>query len=126
LTRKFSLIAALLIFIVASGACGAAQSMTQLYFISPHMESEAHLFHRIIFRSFQGIGGAGCFSIAMVVFFELIPKEKYAKYGSIVSADIAFATLLGPLFGGIITDNTTWRWVFLIKYSIRRHPTGRS
>jgi MFS family permease len=53
----------------------------------------------------------------MVVFFELIPKENYAKYGSIISADIALATLLGPLFGGIITDNTTWRWVFLIKYS---------
>ena len=70
---------------------------------------------RIVFRSLQGIGAAGCFSISMIVFFELIPREKYPKYGSIISADIALATLLGPLLGGIITDTTTWRWVFLIK-----------
>ncbi len=51
----------------------------------------------------------------MIVFFELIPKDKYPKYGSIVSADIALATVLGPLLGGVIVDSTTWRWVFLLK-----------
>ncbi|KAK8069348.1 hypothetical protein PG994_005964 [Apiospora phragmitis] len=92
--RKWALLAALTIFIIASALCGASQNMTML----------------IVFRAVQGLGGAGCFSISMVVFFELIPQEKYPKYGSIISADIAFATLLGPIIGGAIADSTTWRW----------------
>lgn len=51
----------------------------------------------------------------MIVFFELIPKNKYPKYGSIISVDVALATLLGPIIGGLIADNTTWRWVLLLK-----------
>ncbi|KAI0436485.1 putative efflux pump antibiotic resistance protein [Xylaria telfairii] len=102
LTRKWTLLAAIFIFLIASGLCGASQNITSL----------------IIFRALQGIGGAGCFSISMVVFFELIPKEKYPKYGSIVSADIALAMLLGPIVGGAIADHTTWRWVFIINLPI--------
>ncbi|KAF2468467.1 MFS general substrate transporter [Lindgomyces ingoldianus] len=98
LGRKVSINAALLIFVVTSALCGSAQSMTAL----------------IVFRSLQGIGAAGCFSVSMVIFFEMIPKEKYAKYGSILSADVALATALGPIFGGLIVDGTTWRWVFLL------------
>ncbi|KAL2871601.1 major facilitator superfamily domain-containing protein [Aspergillus lucknowensis] len=102
LTRKWSLIASLVIFIIGSAICGASQSMTML----------------IVFRALQGLGGAGCFSISMVVFFELIPPDKYPKYGSLLSADVALATLLGPIIGGAIADGTTWRWVFLINLPI--------
>ena len=118
LMRKWSLIASLAIFIGASAVCGGAQTMTMLsVFLLLFLSStiDPSYFCRIVFRSLQGIGAAGCFSISMIVFFELIPREKYPKYGSIISADIALATLLGPLLGGIITDTTTWRWVFLIK-----------
>jgi MFS family permease len=51
----------------------------------------------------------------MVVFFEMIPPAKYPKYGSLLSADVALATLLGPIIGGAIADGTSWRWVFLLK-----------
>ncbi|KAJ6096144.1 MFS general substrate transporter [Penicillium sp. IBT 16267x] len=102
LKRKWSLLASLALFIIASGICGASQNMTML----------------IVFRALQGIGGAGCFSISMVVFFELIPKDKYPKYGSILSADVALATLLGPIIGGAISDGTSWRWVFLLNLPV--------
>ncbi|KAL4981982.1 MFS general substrate transporter [Aspergillus falconensis] len=102
LTRKWSLLASLAIFIIGSAVCGASQSMTML----------------IVFRALQGLGGAGCFSISMVVFFELIPPAKYPKYGSLLSADVALATLLGPIIGGAIADGTTWRWVFLLNLPI--------
>ncbi|KAI0190606.1 MFS multidrug transporter-like protein [Astrocystis sublimbata] len=102
LKRKWSLLAAVFLFLIASALCGASQNITML----------------IVFRAIQGLGGAGCFSISMVVFFELIPKHKYAKYGSIISADIALATLLGPIVGGVIVDHTTWRWVFLLNLPI--------
>ena len=69
----------------------------------------------IIFRAFQGIGGAGTYSLVAVIFFELVPPEKFAPYTSMVSGVFAFALLLGPLLGGIISNFTTWRWVFLLK-----------
>ncbi|KAI9647503.1 hypothetical protein NHQ30_003888 [Ciborinia camelliae] len=34
---------------------------------------------------------------------------------TIISADVALATALGPILGGLITENTTWRWVFILK-----------
>ncbi|KAL4860797.1 hypothetical protein BDV12DRAFT_204680 [Aspergillus spectabilis] len=102
LTRKWSLIASLAVFIIGSAICGASNSMTML----------------IVFRALQGLGGAGCFSISMVVFFELIPPGKYPKYGSLLSADVALATLLGPIIGGAIADGTSWRWVFLLNLPI--------
>lgn len=54
--------------------------------------------------------------MAMVIFFEMLPKSKYAVYGGLASAVMATAGLLGPLFGGLISDLTTWRWIFLLKY----------
>ena len=96
--RKTCLITSIIIFIIASGACGAAQTMTQL----------------IIFRAFQGVGGSGTMSLGFVVVPEMVPATKYAMYGSITSFTFAIAYLLGPMLGGVINDNTTWRWVFLI------------
>ena len=70
---------------------------------------------RIVFRAIQGIGGAGTYSLVFVIFFELVPPEKFASYSSMLSSVFAIALLLGPLLGGVINDFTTWRWVFLIK-----------
>lgn len=70
---------------------------------------------RIIFRAFQGIGGAGTYSMAFVIFFELVPPEKFASYTSMVSVVFAVAILLGPLLGGAVNKYTTWRWIFLLK-----------
>lgn len=96
--RKLLVIASLCLFVIFSGACGAAQSITQL----------------IIFRALQGIGGAGTYSLVVVIFFELVPPEKFAPYTSMVSVVLAISVLLGPLLGGAINNYTTWRWVFLL------------
>lgn len=94
--RKLVLLTSICLFIVFSAACGLAQSMTEL----------------IVFRAFQGMGASGTYSVAVVIFFELIPPEKYATYTSIVSAVQAIGLTLGPLLGGVINNSTTWRWVF--------------
>ncbi|KAF2807322.1 MFS general substrate transporter [Mytilinidion resinicola] len=100
--RKVALTASLVAFTAFSAGCGAAQTITQL----------------IVLRAFQGFGGAGCFSVASVIVFEMVPTQKYPFYGSIVSAVVALATLLGPIIGGLITENCSWRWVFLINVPI--------
>lgn len=79
-------------------ACGAAQTMNQL----------------IVFRAFQGIGGSGLYSLVFVVIMKLINEEKIAFYSGVISSVFAIANLLGPILGGVITDNTTWRWIFFL------------
>ncbi|KAF2492665.1 MFS general substrate transporter [Lophium mytilinum] len=100
--RKMTLTASLVGFTAFSAGCGAAQTITQL----------------VILRAFQGFGGAGCFSVASIIVFEMVPKHKYPFYGTIVSAVVALATLLGPIIGGLISEKASWRWVFLINVPI--------
>lgn len=70
---------------------------------------------RIICRVFQGIGAAGCFSLALVIAYEMVPKEKYPAQAAQLAASTALGSLVGPLIGGAISQDTTWRWVFLLK-----------
>ena len=51
-----------------------------------------------------GIGGAGTYSLVFLIFFELIPPEKFASYSSMLSANFALALLLGPLLRGAINN----------------------
>lgn len=69
----------------------------------------------IIFRAFQGIGGAGNYAICTIIILEMVPSEQYAKFTGLVAIVFVFSLLLGPIFGGLITQNGTWRWIFLLK-----------
>ncbi|KAL9110803.1 MAG: hypothetical protein Q9187_008007 [Circinaria calcarea] len=70
----------------------------------------------IIFRAFQGIGGAGMYNMAMVIISEAVPPGDFPKYVAIVSAVTALAFSVGPLMGGAITGHSTWRWIYFLKY----------
>ncbi|KAF2811143.1 putative efflux pump antibiotic resistance protein [Mytilinidion resinicola] len=100
--RKTTFMATMLIFSAFSGACGACQTMTQL----------------IICRTFQGVGGAGCYSMSTLFTYEMIPKSKLPLYGALNSVSVAMATLLGPLLGGLISSHTSWRWIFYLNLPI--------
>lgn len=45
----------------------------------------------------------------------MVPKEKYPIQAAQLAVTQALGSLIGPLIGGAISQNTTWRWVFLIK-----------
>ncbi|KAI1351016.1 putative multidrug resistance protein fnx1 [Xylaria sp. FL0043] len=100
--RRLVFVLAIGIFIIFSAACSAAQTLTQL----------------IIFRAFQGIGGGGSWSLATIFVSELVPPEKYPKFVANISLTNALALLLGPIVGGAIASNTTWRWIFIINIPI--------
>ncbi|KAF4944297.1 hypothetical protein FGADI_12781 [Fusarium gaditjirri] len=90
--RKTLLVVAQIIFLISSMACGAA----------------------IIFRALQGLGGSGIYSTVFIIIAKIATVEKVGMYTGILSSVFALASLLGPILGGTIVDNTTWRWVFFI------------
>ncbi|KAM3069259.1 hypothetical protein ACMFMG_010770 [Clarireedia jacksonii] len=97
--RKKTLIIGLIIFIAFSAGCGGAQSMTQL----------------LVCRAFQGLGASGTFAVPTVVFYEMIPRAKYPLYSALIFANVILATVVGPLLGGAVDNDSTWRWIFLIQ-----------
>ncbi|KAH9860969.1 hypothetical protein IAQ61_010705 [Plenodomus lingam] len=95
--RKYTAIATVLIFTAFSGACGAAQTMNQM----------------IISRVFQGIGAAGCWSVALTIGYEMVPKHQHPIQGAQFMTAGALGSLAGPLIGGGTSQNGQWRWAFL-------------
>lgn len=49
-----------------------------------------------------------------IIAAEMVPPSQYGPYNVAISLTIALSYLLGPLLGGAIADNTTWRWIFYI------------
>jgi MFS family permease len=97
--RKYTIIAALLIFTLFSALCGASQTLIQL----------------IMFRWCQGIGGCGVFALVQLLFMELVPRRKFPAYMATVNVALALSLVCGPLLGGGITLHGSWRWIFLFK-----------
>lgn len=97
--RKQATLATTFIFVAFSTGCGASRTMTQL----------------IVNRVFQGIGAAGCVSMALTVAYEMVPKARYPSIAAQLATASALGSLAGPVIGGGVAEKATWRWVFLLK-----------
>jgi EmrB/QacA subfamily drug resistance transporter len=95
--RKRLLEVALLVFVLASALCGAAQDITQL----------------IVLRAVQGAAAGGLMTLAMAAVGLVAPRER-GRYQGYIAATFAVATIVGPLIGGVLVDHASWRWVFLV------------
>jgi MFS family permease len=114
--RKSSFLTALIFFVTFSLACGVARTMKQLYERLPTDDFYTLAdTSRIVFRAFQGLGGSGIYSMAMAVMAEVTPQDKLGPVTGLMSSIFALSSILGPVLGGAITSNTTWRWVFYLK-----------
>lgn len=90
------------VFLVGSAACGFAQTMTQL----------------IVWRAVQGIGAGALVPLAMTIIGDIFTLEERAKMQGLFSGVWGVSSVFGPLVGGFITDQLSWRWVFLINVPV--------
>ncbi|CAG7922339.1 unnamed protein product [Penicillium olsonii] len=95
---KPTLLTAVTIFIAFSGGCGGAQTLSQL----------------VVCRAFQGLGGAGIYTLTLFSILRLFPYEQYDKASSLAGGVVSMGLVLGPLVGGAIANDGKWRWVFLM------------
>lgn len=100
--RKLVFQVSALTFVVASAACGFAQSMTWL----------------IAWRAVQGFGAGGLLVTATAVIGDVIPLRERGKYQGALGAVFGVTTVLGPLLGGLFTDHLSWRWAFYVNLPI--------
>jgi len=100
--RKRLLMLSVTGFTTASFFCGLAPTLPFLIF----------------FRVIQGACGGGLQPLSQAILLESFPAEKRGQAMAFWALGIVVAPMLGPVAGGWLTDNYSWRWVFYINIPI--------
>ena len=100
--RKPYLIAGIIIFLIASALCGASGSMWEL----------------IGFRLLQGFGAAFIMANAFTTMGDYFAPAERGRWAGIIGGTFALASIIGPLAGGVLTDELSWRWVFYVNIPV--------
>jgi EmrB/QacA subfamily drug resistance transporter len=100
--RKLFLCGSTVGFVLTSALCGLSQDMNQL----------------IVFRGLQGVAAGVLTSTVFTVISQIFPPAERARYQGLFSGIFGLASIVGPLIGGYLTDNLSWRWVFYVNLPI--------
>src|SRR3954451_4051704 len=100
--RKRVLLVAIVLFLTGSALSGTAGSMLAL----------------ALFRALQGLGAGGLIVTAMAVIADLVAPRERARYMGMIGGVFAVASIAGPLLGGVLVDQLSWRWVFYVNLPV--------
>src|SRR6478672_7463902 len=100
--RKRTLLAAVVGFTAASFLCGLAPTLSTLIF----------------FRIIQGATGGALQPLSQAVMLEAFPPADRGKAMAFWGLGIVVAPMLGPVLGGWLTDNYSWRWIFYVNLPV--------
>jgi EmrB/QacA subfamily drug resistance transporter len=96
--RKIVLQSALVVFLIGSALCGLSTSLDEL----------------IAFRALQGLGGGGLMVSAQATIGDVVPPRERGRYTGLFGAVFGLASVAGPLLGGFLTSDLSWRWIFYV------------
>lgn len=96
LGRKRYFTTAIILFTIASFACGMAPNLPFL----------------ILFRVLQGLAGGALLPTSQTLIQEQFPREKAGLAMAIFGMSVMIGPALGPTLGGYLTDNFGWRSIF--------------
>ena len=100
--RKRYFILSLIVFTASSLLCGFSPNLPSL----------------LIFRAVQGIGGGGLQPMAQAILNDTFPPQQRGAAFALYGISAVLAPTVGPMLGGWITDNYSWRWIFFIKLPV--------
>ncbi|MFY9987297.1 MAG: DHA2 family efflux MFS transporter permease subunit [Chthoniobacterales bacterium] len=102
LGRRNYFLLSITIFTLSSFLCGMATSLGQL----------------ILFRVMQGLAGGGLQPSSQGILLDSFPPEKQGAAQTMFGVAALLAPVVGPTLGGYITDEYSWRWIFLINIPV--------
>lgn len=82
--------------------CGVAQTLDAL----------------VLFRILQGLSGGPLMPLSQILLLRIFPREKAGIALAIWAMTTTTAPILGPILGGLISDNWSWHWIFFINLPI--------
>ena len=100
--RKRFFISSILLFVFGSLMAGASPNLEILVFC----------------RVLQGLGGGAMMPMSQAILMETFPPEEHAVAMSVWGLGAMIAPVGGPILGGWITDNDSWRWIFYINVPV--------
>jgi EmrB/QacA subfamily drug resistance transporter len=95
---KRVLLVAIVVFTVASALCGLASSLGEL----------------VAFRILQGVGGGMLAPVGMAMLMRAFPPAERIRASAILTVPTTLAPALGPVLGGVLVTDLSWRWVFYV------------
>ena len=99
---KRVMLTAIAVFTAASALCGMASSLGEL----------------VAFRILQGAGGGMLAPVGMAMLYRAFPPGERIRAAAILTVPTTLAPALGPVVGGLLVTDLSWRWVFYVNLPI--------
>ena len=95
-------IVAVTLFVAGSALCGAAWSSESL----------------IAFRVLQGLGGGMVMPTGMMILAHAAGPQRMGRVMSVIGVPMLIAPVIGPVIGGYLIDEISWRWIFFVNIPV--------
>jgi DHA2 family multidrug resistance protein len=100
--RRNYFVASIVVFTIASLLCGISNDLTVL----------------VAFRILQGLAGGGLISTAQTILADTYPRAQQGLATGIFAMGVIVGPAVGPVLGGFLTDQLSWRWAFFVNLPI--------